>query len=378
MFKEFAYQAQQRLQTATSVRFSRAHLYELVSAGFGFKSYAAFSVDHMLVRRQPGIAKAPVRRPQMEARGEALGSSPSLSAQAARLLEAMLIERKATVVSISSLLDELREQDGDWDSGQWHDDDDDEFEGDNVDDADEASWIENFEEPSLLSSLREAAEREHPMAHYALALILGYSEDDDWLEGRYWYEQQQKGQVLEGATKEWALAYEVGRSRERECARHLREAARLGSSEAQLELAERFGDPTFFDRGVTAVDWDPRTVAIIAEQLGRVEDARKWLGIAAEAGDTYAMRELIESYDQHDLLRCWTWVHLSRLLNHDLTQSRHHAINPDGSEYDDDVGGPAEVAGEGGVELRLLSAAEDQQARDAAESLFRKIEAGRQ
>lgn len=388
MFKEFAYQAQQRLQSATSVRFSRAHLYEWVSAGFGFGSYAAFSVDHLLVRRQPGIANAPVSRAQMEARGQALGSSPLLSAQAARLLEAMLIEREVTVVNISFVLDELRSQDGEWYAGDWHDDPeddvDDEFEGDNVDDADEAPWIEDFDEPSLLSSLREAAERGSPKAHYALALILEPAEEDDSQDGRYWYEQQLQGRVLEGATKEWAVAYEARaearRSRQERdllSVLHLKEAARLGSPEAQLALAARFGDPTFFESGVTELDWRSKDVAAIAEQLGRVEDARKWLRIAAEEGDTEAMRELIESHDQHDLLRCWTWVHLSRLLHHDLTQDRYYAINPDGSEYDFDVGGPAEVAGEGGVVLRRLSAVEDEQAQDAAERLFRKIEAGR-
>lgn len=35
----------------------------------------------------------------------------------------------------------------------------------------------------------------------------------------------------------------------------------------------------------------------------------------------------------------------------DLTQSKHYAINEDSAEYDDDVGGPAFVAGDDGVEL---------------------------
>ncbi|WP_312708736.1 hypothetical protein [Stenotrophomonas sp.] len=357
MFKEIAYQAQQQLQSATSVRFSRAHLYEWVSAGFGFKSYAAFSVDHLLVRGQPGMPRAPWSAEWMEGRGRALGYTPLLSAQATALLEAMLIERELTVLSLSSLLDELCTLRDAWGAGEWPN--------------------EDFGDSSLQGSLREAAERGNIKAHMALALILEPSEDDDWLEGRYWYEQQQKGQVLEGATKEWALAYEVGRNRDEAFTFHLAEAARLANSMAQPERADHVDDPTFFDREVAPYSWGPREIAAMAEQLGGIEDERRWLNIAAEQGDTDAMRDLIEHYDQEDLLRCWMWVHLSRLLHHDLTLDRYHAINPDGSEYDDDVGGPAELGGQEGVELRPLPAAEDQQARDAAESLFRKIEAAR-
>jgi len=58
--------------------------------------------------------------------------------------------------------------------------------------------------------------------------------------------------------------------------------------------------------------------------------------------------DLIEGFDSKDLVRCWTWIYLSQLLGEDLTKDRHYAINPDGSEYDDDVGDPAEV---GGTEL---------------------------
>ena len=51
-----------------------------------------------------------------------------------------------------------------------------------------------------------------------------------------------------------------------------------------------------------------------------------------------------------------------------------YAINEDGSDYDDDVGGPAYVAGRDGVDLEPLAPAQDAAARLAAQKLFEQIE----
>ncbi len=85
------------------------------------------------------------------------------------------------------------------------------------------------------------------------------------------------------------------------------------------------------------------------------------------------MRELIEVHDRDNLPLCWKLLYLARLLGTDLTESAHYLINEDGSEYDDDVGGPVHVAGDDGVELPVLDAIEDAAARQAADGLFRRI-----
>lgn len=115
---------------------------------------------------------------------------------------------------------------------------------------------------------------------------------------------------------------------------------------------------------------DPTKVAEIAARLGREKDARRWLTIAAEAGDIGAMRQLIDGYDRGDLLRCWTWVYLAQLASTDLTQAKHYAINEDGSEYDDDVGGPVFVAGDDSVDLIALAPEQDAVAQAEAQRLF--------
>ena len=112
-------------------------------------------------------------------------------------------------------------------------------------------------------------------------------------------------------------------------------------------------------------------VAEIARELGRSDEHRYWLTVAANAGNIGAMRELIESYDDKDLLRCWTLVYLSQLLGEDLTQDRHYAIHEDGSRYDDDVGGSMFVDGEEGIDLPSLESEQDTLARNAAEKLFK-------
>ena len=99
-------------------------------------------------------------------------------------------------------------------------------------------------------------------------------------------------------------------------------------------------------------------------------DAKHWLTVAAESGDTDAMLRLIEEHDQGNLARCWTWVYLSQLVGTDLSKDEHYAINEDGSEYDDDVGGPAYAAGRDGVALDPLSAEQDAAAKKCGAGPF--------
>ncbi len=229
--------------------------------------------------------------------------------------------------------------------------------------------------PEILHSLEASAKGENPLAHYALALHYDDSDevDEDKVSTDYWYKQMQSGRVLIGVEKEFALAYLKQLTAENKYQFHLREAARFGSELAQLDLAEHFDDHAFFKSDHRDVDADPMRVADIARQLYRSEDYRYWLMVAAETGNVDAMRELIKSYEKDDLLRCWTWIYLSRLLGKDLTQNNHYAIHDDGSLYDDDVGGAMHVAGEEGVDLPPLASELDSLARVNAENLFKRI-----
>ena len=375
--KELAYSAQQRLQASTGSSFKRAHIYELLAASFGFNSYAALGVDAVLTQQRPddkhfASHSAFVRRRCIE-----LGYPPESADLVSVTLGAFLAERQIAVVRISALISQLR---GDWSSLDDHPigDDTEQF-GDEQDDRLAPRWSDDDEgdfAPIMLDGLEAAASKGNALAHYALALIHAPDEEDanQKTGSSYWHSQARQGRVLTGVEKEWADAHAARLTQAEKYARHLREAGRLGNQHALLDLAERFGDPSFFEHPHHDVGAYPSAVAEIAERLGRVADAKHWLTVAAESGDTDAMLRLIEEHDQGDLARCWTWVHLSRLVGTDLTKNAHYAINEDGSEYDDDVGGPAYVAGRDGVDLDPLSAEQDAAARDAAQDLFEQIQ----
>jgi hypothetical protein len=227
----------------------------------------------------------------------------------------------------------------------------------------------------LVDSLESAASKGGALAHYALALIYAPDEGDEPEVGSsYWYSQEQQGRVLTGVEKEWADAHAQQLKTQELYEQHLREAARLGCDDALLEMAERFDDPAFFESAQRSVTGDPAKVAEIAERLGRRNDARRWLTIAADEGDTEAMRRLIDAYCRDDPEQKWMWVYLARLLGTDLMRDEYYAINDDGTPYDDDVGGPAFVDGRDGVKLDPLDAERDAAARTAAEQRFRDFD----
>lgn len=375
--KELAYSAQQQLQASTGSSLKRAHIYELLAASFGFNSYAALGVDTVLTQQRPDDKRIASHNTFVRRRCIELGYPPENADLVSVTLGSFLAERQIGVVRISALISQLR---GDWSS--LDDDpigDDTEQFGGEQDDRLAPQWSDDDEgdfAPLLLDGLEAAASKGNALAHYALALIHSPDDEDvDQNTGRsYWHSQAQQGRVLTGVEKEWADAHAARLTKAEKYARHLREAGRLGNQHALLDLAERFGDPSFFEQPRHDVDADPSAIAEIAERLGRVADAKQWLTVAAESGDTDAMLRLIEEHDQSDLARCWTWVYLSRLVGTDLTKDAHYAINEDGSEYDDDVGGPAYVAGRDGVDLDPLSAEQDAAARETAQDLFERIQ----
>lgn len=372
--KELAYDAQQHLQINTGGSFKRAHVYELLAASFGFNSYAAFGDDTVfMVLRQNDKRMLP-QSASITRRSIALGFQADQSVLIAAALGSFLAQRQIGVASISSLISYLQSEMPYFDDcpagdaySVYGDDDD-----DAIDFADDSGFGQ-----ILGGSLEAAAGRRNAQAHYALALINDPDNEDDESDAgsSYWYAQGRQGRVLTGVEKEWAKAFEIGLSRTEKYARHLREAGRLGNLDALLDLAERFDDPSFFEQSRGDVGADPAEVAAIAARLGRSADAKKWLTIAAESGDTGAMLELIEKHDHDDLPRCWVWVYLSQLVGTDLTKGEYCAIDDGGSDYDDDEGGPVYAVGRDGVNLEPISTEQGIAAKLAARELFERIQA---
>ncbi len=366
--KELAFSAQQHLQSGIGASFKRAHIYELLAASFGFNSYAAFSVDTVLTELRPNDSQSVPQSSLIKRRCIELRYQVDTATLATSLLESFLAERRIGVVSISSLITRLRGESPNHDYEL-------EYDEDELFDYTEAVTLftptDDKFGPILLDGLAAAASKGNALAHYALALNYAPDDEDDPdSESSYWYTQGLKGRILSGVEKEWAEAYESHVVQAEKYSHHLREAGRLGHQGALLDLAERFEDPLFFEQPRIDADVDPMVVADIAERMGRKADARHWLTLAAESGNTDAMLTLIEEYDHSDLQRSWQWVYLSKLVGTDLTEDAYYAIGEDGSDYDDDVGGPAYVAGSNGVGLKPLDRDQDETARLAAQKLF--------
>jgi len=369
--KELAYSAQQHLEASTGARYKRAHIYELLAASFGFNSYASLGADAVFTEASLTNRRASSSGLVVQNRCIEIGYSPEVAKAASVVLPTFLTEHEIGVIRIADLVAHLR-----FESEVGGDSDDDE--PDDLEDTVDDRWANSAALifPILLDGLDGAASKGNPLAHYALALIHAPGDEDDGQEAgsEHWYKQAQAGRVLSGVEKEWADVYSANLARTEKYEHHLREAARLGQQDALLDLADRFDDPAFFEQARTLVNSTPALVAEIAERLGRPNDARKWLTAAAEAGDSEAMRQLIEDYDNDDLQRCWTWVYLAELVGVDLTKDEYHAIHEDGSPYVDDVGGSMFVGGRGGIELVPLSAEREVDARRAAQEIFQRID----
>ena len=374
--KQLAFDTQQHIQAQTRIAFKRSHVYELLAAAFGFNSYASLCADYVFT--QGGLSS---RRPAMY--GESVGSRcleldylPETALQLAQVHPVYLTDQEIGDNRIADLVAHLR-----YETNGVTDQELDELDDDAEDEEDTyGPWFdrESLATPILLDGLLAAANKGNADAHYALALIYAPSDDpyDEPSSGSdYWYNEARNGRVLTGVEKEWADEYAAMLNRSKKYEHHLRAAGRLDHETALLELAERFGDPAFFERpGDFSASIDAAHAADVAEHLGRRKDAWRWRTIAAQQGDTEAMRELIEGYDRLNLQQCWTWFYLAELLGTDLAKDEYRAINEDGSDYDDDVGGPLYVDGRDGVKLESLDADQEAVTRRAALALYQAIE----
>ena len=231
--------------------------------------------------------------------------------------------------------------------------------------------------PLLLEGLEAAAARGIAAAHLATAYVLepygGVGEEDDRRFGR---ELRRRGQWSSvpvnfaeiDAAKSSSFVQVVAKHRY-----HLLAAARGGDSRALLLTAKHYGDPGALELEPSD-EMDPYDMTDLADTHGRPELAHKWLTVLAREGDVSAMRELIEIRGETPF-RAWVWMHLSRMLGEDLSQDRHEAVNEDGTSYDDDVGGPAYIGGDDGIELAPLAVEENSRAKEEAAQLFAVIEA---
>ena len=399
--KELAFSVQQHLQASVGVPVKRGHVYELLAASFGFKSYAAFSTVALLSDSGVG-ASVPTLRPEVVGRSVQLGYAQNegaaitteLISYAARRALSYVEWRDIRAALVPSTLVEEDEAEDEDDIDDWEDEADSD---DGSDDPSERSGIQLSSlhaSPLLIEGLERAAAGNDALAHFVLAAVNRCE-----LPNSYLYEESLKGRKLTAIEQRWADEYIRNKPRFEKYVHHLRHAATNGVRAAALEFAEVFRDPQFFAiaeacQGVA----DAKRMAKVAARLGDRDAQRRWLRVAAEEGsssalqelgdygDAWALRTLAESGDvdairqlavravETDLREAWMWQYVAKRMGTDLTRSSLRAYHDgglyDGQDYDDDQGGPLYVAGDEGLQLTPLSPPEDRAARRMAHELF--------
>lgn len=364
--KEQAYRAHAFLQARGVTSLKRSHVHELLGAAMGYGTYASFQHDATWCDVPFSITGITLGLDALQARCAELGLAAGEGARVVEGLSIFLHDAGYAPVRFDALIAAVdgREDDPDWHEWVWT----------QVVEPSVGAFCLPVTHPRLLQEgLEAAAQRGVPSAHLAIAKLL---ESEAMLFGDE--EERMRRQVKREGT--WTSPYvsfaevEANELRVEEKHRHhLLAAARGGDMRALMETAERYGDPAILQRAPSD-DMDPLCMVEIAGEHGDGEKERYWLTVAAQEGDIDAMRELVIDHDE-PAEQAWVWMHLSRLLEHDLSQSRHLAINEDGTPYDDDIGGPAYVIGDDGIDLNPLPANADAAARQAAEQLFARINA---
>lgn len=375
--KQYAFQAHAHLRAQGLASLTRSQVHELLAAAAGFATHAAFQHHAAwcdVAWRDSDLAPDVDR---VILRCQQLGLSPEMAANAAECLAGFLGTSGHAPVRFEELIAGLESAEDEW------------SEAGDVESAAVAEWIstklisrmqQGFEElldelPLLIEGIEAAAARGVAPAHLAAAYIVEpYGSLPDEEDRRFGRELRSRAQwsvepvsfaeIVGGAG---GFVQIVAKHRY-----HLLSAARAGDRRAMLLTAERYGDPSALQLEPSD-EMDPYVMADLADVNGRPEQAYQWLSVLAREGEVSAMRELIEERGETPF-RAWVWMHLSRMLGDDLSQNRHVAINEDGTQYDDDVGGPAYVGGFDGIELAPLAAEENARAEEEAAKLFAEIE----
>lgn len=355
--KTFAHQLQAHLKASAALDLKRTHTYELIAAALGDKSYAALKARGLLC---PLPSKALRERYAQfhpvtaEKRAQSLGFPSDQAVYVGSQLCARLQSENLGVVPLDDVLNHLlfghselfiEKPQEDADAWDWDDDED------LYSDSEDEEGL-SFHSPWVVQGLQAAAEGNDGRAHLALTLLINLERDEDGEDdgdpipdsrsGLYWYERQQRGEVLAGVEKEWADGYaalvqnrnhrNADRTwRDTTSKKHLQKAADLGQHDALLLLADRYGEDRFFDLKEPNVRADPLWIADIADRVGRYEWVPAWTTLAAEQGSISAMRLLVQNAHRNDPLKAWTWFYLAKLHGTDLTRDNYRAIHENGS-----------------------------------------------
>lgn len=392
VIKSFAHHAHQSLSPLAPSSFKRSHVYELMAAGLGFRSWASLHSAHVLIDGQGVQLPADFGR-NVLARALQLGLSQTEAEAVAESLHAQCAQRPFGCLALTELDVSLfsspsrADADPEWDEDDFDDDED---------WSDESAGSERPSIPkssqALLDDLADRASQGDVRSHYRLAKLLACKLPSDYL-----YQESLKGRALTAQEQIWVDQYLQLVPQREKYLQHLQAAADGGIRAANLEYAIEANAPSYRERAVNMtgdIDW-----RALAETATSHEERNRWLWQAADDGDKFALEELAQEGDnsaaeqlalwgdqhwlrevaelaieQGDPIAAWKWhfvaLHYELDLRKSTMRAYHDGGSNDGEFYDSDFGGPMYVAGYEGLVLPKIGDEHKSIAKAMAEQLL--------
>lgn len=392
VIKSFAHRAHQSLSPLAPSSFKRSHVYELLAAGLGFKSWASLHPAHVLVDGEDihlpvdfgrNVLARALQLGLLQTEAEAIAGSFHAQCAQKPFGYLALTELDETLFSPRSSVDD----DFEWDQDDLDDDED--WSG-------ESGGSGKLPIPKSSQALRDdladRASQGDVRSHYRLAKLLACKVPNDYL-----YQESLKGRVLVAQEQIWVDQYLQLVPQREKYLQHLQAAADGGIRAANLEYAMEANAPSYRERAVNMtgdINW-----RALAETASSHKERNSWLRQAADDGDDSALEELAgmgdssaaeqmalrgdqhwlrevaeRAIEQGDSIAAWKWHFVALHYELDLTESTMRAYHDggtnDGDFYDSDFGGPMYVDGDEGVELPKIGDEQKSIAKAMAEQLL--------
>ena len=362
--KDQAYRAHAFLQANGISSITRSQVHELLAAAVGYASHAAFQHAGTWCDTPCDVAGIQPSAEFIQARCLELGVATEESSRITNALIDFQLGQGYAPVRFEALIDAVDVFEGDPSWQEWI--------SNEIMEPGRRDLLFYFKhQPALLQGLEAAAARGVAAAHLAIAKLL------EGEAGMYLAEEERFKKHFRRAGV-WVTPFvsftevEADPLRAEEKYRHhLFEAARGGDLRALIEAAEHFSDPAILELEPSEAI-DPMAMVNLAAEHENHQKLRFWLRAAASEGNFNAMRELIFEHNE-PIEQAWVWMHLSRLLEYDLSKDHYDLVHENGERYDDDLGGPGIVVGDDGIELEPLDEEADSAAYMEAERLFETI-----
>ena len=338
----------QQLKTQNRVSPTRAQIYELLAAYFGYKTYAAFKADSAI--SEETLSAAILDRFASNSRlatrllelslPEALASP--LSQCIIQQLQTAKLETQISILRIAQYLQIA------------------------------VGWVklDKNERTAGYDFLAKSHDAESLLLRYVWQshdLGSGQDDEDDYAgASAYWYEQRKAGNQLSAAATQWAGAYERQLGAEKRKQDFLSSYAGLMLAKPNaVDVIRENAEPNL------SCQLDSQYLLDLFETLpteSMDEDfyhAWRYLAVLQQPNHE-TLVELAEGIDNS--IELWAWYFFGQNNNIDITISNYWAINADtGATWDED--GPAVADGYNGISLPNITDSQKHEARLMAERM---------